>query len=81
MAIREKFGVFHISGPEMMSIIDIAYEVADYYKLDKSLITTISSAELNEIAQRPRSTGFVLDKAINEINYLPHTLEEGLKIY
>ena len=80
IGIREKTGVFHISGPEMMSVVDIAYKVADYYKLDKSLITPVSSAELNEIARRPRSTGFVLDKAINGINYLPHTLEEGLEI-
>jgi len=81
MGVREKTGIFHISGPEMMSIVDIAYKVADYYKLDKSLITPVSSAELNEIARRPRSTGFMLDKAIKEINYLPHALEEGLKIY
>ena len=81
MAVREKEGIFHISGPEMMSIVDIAYKVAGYYKLDTSLITPISSAELNEIARRPRSTGFVLDKAKMEINYLPHSLEEGLKIY
>ena len=80
IGVREKTGIFHISGPEMMSIVDIAYKVADYYKLDKSLITPVLSAELNEIAQRPRSTGFVLDKAINGINYLPHTLEEGLEI-
>ena len=80
IGIREKTGVFHISGPEIMSVVDIAYKVADYYKLDKSLITPVSSAELNEIARRPRSTGFVLDKAINGINYLPHTLEEGLEI-
>ena len=81
MGIREKTGVFHISGPEMMSIVDIAYKVADYYKLDKSLITPVLSAELNEIARRPRSTGFILDKAKKEINYLPRTLEEGLEIY
>jgi dTDP-4-dehydrorhamnose reductase len=44
-----------------------------------SLITAISSAELNEIARRPRITGFVLDKAKKEINYLPHEFEKGLK--
>jgi len=81
MGVREKTGIFHISGPEMMSIVDIAYKVAGYYKLDTSLITPISSAELNEIAQRPRSTGFVLDKAKKELNYLPHPFEDGLKIY
>ena len=80
MAVREKTGIFHISGPEMMSIVDIAYKVADFYNLDRSLITPVSSTELNEIARRPKSTGFVLDKAIKEINYLPHTLDEGLKI-
>jgi len=80
MGVREKTGIFHISGPEMISIVEIAYKVADYYKLDKSLITQVSSAELNEIARRPQSTGFVLDKANKEINYLPYTLDEGLKI-
>ena len=79
IGIEEKKGIFHISGPEMMSIVDIAYKVADYYKLDTSLITAISSAELNEIARRPRITGFVLDKAKKEINYLPHEFEKGLK--
>ena len=81
IGVREKTGIFHISGPEMMSIVDIAYKVADYYELDKSLITPVSSAELNEIARRPRSTGFKLDRAKKEINYLPHAFEDGLKIY
>lgn len=80
IAVREKEGLFHISGPEMMSILDIAYKVADYYKLDKSLITPVSSAKLNEIAQRPRSTGFVLEKARMELDYHPQLFKEGLQI-
>lgn len=73
-------GIFHISGGETMSIIDLVYRVADYYKLDKNCITTISSASLNQAAKRPPRTGFDISKAKNELGYTPHSFEEGLKV-
>lgn len=79
-ADRRKFGVYHISGPEMMSIIDLVMRVGEYFRYDTSNITTVSSATLNQPAMRPPKTGFVLDKARRELGYTPHTLEQGLAV-
>jgi dTDP-4-dehydrorhamnose reductase len=73
-------GIYNLSGPETMSILQLVYTVADFWKLDKSLITPTKSTTLNQPAKRPTYTGFVIDKARKELGYHPHTLEEGLKI-
>ncbi|HNQ12360.1 MAG TPA: SDR family oxidoreductase [Bacteroidia bacterium] len=78
--VRRSEGIYHISGPETKSILDIVYEVADFFHLDKQYINPISTASLNQAAQRPLRTGFVLDKAIKDLNYKPHTFQEGLQI-
>ncbi len=79
-ALKSSQGIFHVSGKELMSIIEIANKVADYFQLDKSFIKPVTSEELNLPAKRPPVTGFILDKAIRDLNYEPHTFEEGLKI-
>ncbi|MFW0715949.1 SDR family oxidoreductase [Pedobacter sp. N23S346] len=73
-------GVYHISGKDYMSIADLVRKVADYWLLDQSLILEISSASLNQKARRPAKTGFVLNKAIKDLKYNPHSFIEGLKI-
>lgn len=73
-------GIYHLSGPSTFSILDLVYKVADFWKLDRSLITPSKSTTLNQPAQRPAYTGFVIDKAKQELGYDPHTFEEGLKV-
>ncbi len=73
-------GIYHLSGKDTMSIIDLVNRVADFYGYDKSIITPISSKSLNQAAKRPPKTGFVLDKAINDLDYSPCSFEEGLAI-
>jgi len=63
-----------------MSIADLVRKVADYWGLDQSFINEISSASLNQTAKRPIRTGFVLDKTIKDLDYHPHSFEEGLVI-
>lgn len=79
-AKKQAEGVFNASGKDMMSIIDIVEAVADFWKLDKTLINPITSASLNQPARRPKKTGFILDKAIRELGYNPHSFKEGLAI-
>ena len=79
-AKKQAEGVFNASGKDMMSIIDLVREVADYWQLDKSLIMPISSSSLNQPARRPKRTGFILDKTIRELGYQPHSFREGLSI-
>jgi dTDP-4-dehydrorhamnose reductase len=77
---QDAHGVFHISGKDFMSIWQLVSRVADFWQLDKSLIEEVSSASLNQAAQRPLRTGFILDKAMTELNYQPHSFDEGLAI-
>lgn len=73
-------GIYHISGKDTMSIIELVYKVADFYGLDKSIVRSVSSFSLNQIAKRPLKTGLIIDKAINELNYSSCSFSEGLAI-
>lgn len=73
-------GVYHVSGKDFMNMVELVEQVADFWHLDKSLIRSISSASLNQAAKRPPKTGFVLQKAIAELDYQPHSFTEGLAL-
>ena len=62
------------------SILDLVYQVADFYNLDKSLINPVTSASLKQPAKRPLVTGFDIDKAKRDLDYKPVDFEEGIKI-
>ena len=79
-AIRKATGLFHVSGREVISIIDIAYKVADFFGLDKKYIHAVSTAELNQPAKRPLKTGFIISKAERELGFNPHSIDEGIAI-
>jgi len=76
----DKKGIYHISGPETMSVFDIVTRVANYYGLDTSTIERTDSSTLNQPAKRPPRTGFDLTKAKTELGYSPKTLEETLPL-
>lgn len=80
IADKEAEGIFHISGKDIMSIVELVRRVANFYAYDTSIINETSSDNLNQAAKRPPKTGFVLDKARRELSYQPHSFEEGLKI-
>lgn len=77
---KDAQGIYNASGKDMMSISELVARVADYWKLDKSMINEISAETLNQTAKRPVRTGFVLDKTIRDLGYNPHSFEEGLII-
>ncbi|MCS7076017.1 MAG: dTDP-4-dehydrorhamnose reductase [Bacteroidia bacterium] len=80
LAHQQKTGIYHISGAEMCSIYEFAQIIADVWGLPKFYIQSTTSKKLNQPAQRPPKTGFIILKAQLEINYKPHTLKEGLNI-
>lgn len=80
IADKDATGIYHLSGPATFSILELVHKVADFWKLDKSLVTPSKSDTLNQAAKRPPYTGFVIDKARKELGYAPHTFEEGLEI-
>ncbi|MBL0328571.1 MAG: NAD(P)-dependent oxidoreductase [Bacteroidetes bacterium] len=80
IADKKATGIYHLSGPKTMSILELVYSVANFWKLDKALITPSKSDNLNQAAKRPPRTGFDISKARKDLGYGPHTFEEGLKV-
>ena len=77
-AMKKARGIFHVSGREVMNILDIVKIVADFFKLDPSYIKPINSEELHQPAKRPPITGFIINKAESELGFQPHSFLEGL---
>lgn len=76
---KEKRGIFHLSGSDVMTPYDMAIAVAKYLHLNESLITPVEEAEFDEPARRPPKTGFNLNKAKKELGYAPISFTEGLQ--
>ena len=77
---NHKKGIFNISGSDLMTPYEMAIRTADVFGLDKSLITATDGSKFQQTAKRPPRTGFIIDKAIQELGYKPHTFEEGIKV-
>ncbi|MBY0425852.1 MAG: sugar nucleotide-binding protein, partial [Cytophagales bacterium] len=73
-------GIFNISGSELMTPYDMAMATAAYFSLDSSFITKADGSIFTQPAKRPPRTGFIIDKAKNQLGYQPHTFQEGIKI-
>ncbi len=80
IAEKDATGIFHLSGKDQMSILELVKRVAKYYNLDDSFVSPIKSVSLNQVAKRPPVTGFVLDKAKKLLGYNPVSFEEGLSL-
>ena len=80
IVLREQTGIFHLSGPETLSVDSIVRRIAQTIGISNPNITVISSDTLNQAAKRPPRTGFVLEKAQQKLDYHPKTLEETIPI-
>jgi len=76
----EEKGIYHIVGPETFSILGLVNQVADFWSLDKSLISPILTKDLNQKAQRPLHTNLSIDKAKKDFDYTPMSFSESLSI-
>ena len=76
---KDKKGIFNISSTQLLSIYDIAKQIAETFNLNEALITPISSQELNQPAQRPESTGFDLSKTTKELGLDFKTFKEDIQ--
>lgn len=75
--IRAK-GTFNIASNALLSIYEIALQVAEVFGLDPQYIKPIATATLNQPANRPPKTGFDLTKTKNELNFHPKSFMEDL---
>jgi dTDP-4-dehydrorhamnose reductase len=81
IAERRLKGIFHLCGGEFVSVYDMAIIIAKTYDLDSSLISPISSLELNEKNARPKNTALELDKARYILGYHPKPIAQSLLEY
>jgi dTDP-4-dehydrorhamnose reductase len=72
-------GIYHIGGREFLSRFEFTNIIADYFHLDKSLVTPITTEELNQRARRPLKSGLITLKAETELGYKPHLIPEALE--
>jgi dTDP-4-dehydrorhamnose reductase len=79
-ATKKATGIYNISGDEMMTPYDIAIATAEFFRLNKSLITQTDSTKFKQPAARPPKTGFIILKAKKELGYRPHRFVEGLEV-
>lgn len=73
-------GIFNISGKDFLTPYEMAIKTADFFKLDKSLITKADSTTFTQPAKRPPRTGFIIDKARKVLGYEPVSFEQGIKV-
>lgn len=73
-----KTGIYNIGGKVFLSRYDFTLRIADYFGLDKNLITPITTEELKQPAKRPLKSGLLILKAETELGYRPHTIIESL---
>lgn len=73
-------GIYHLSGPDGMTILELVQRVGAFFHLPTHYVSPIASSRLDQPAKRPPRTGFILDKARQQLGYAPHGLEAGLDI-
>lgn len=79
IAEKEAEGIFNISGKDLLSPFQMATMTADFFNLNKSLITEVDGSVFKQEAKRPAKTGFILDKAIHKLGYEPKSFKEGIE--
>jgi dTDP-4-dehydrorhamnose reductase len=72
-------GIYHLSGKDVLTPFQMAVKAANHLGLNESLIKKVTAADFSQPAKRPPQTGFIIDKAIKELNFSPLSFEEGLK--
>jgi len=75
------YGVFHISSSELLSIYEMALQIADAFDLDTSFIKRISTSQLNQVAKRPSKTGFDLEKSKEILNFPSLPFKNRLQVF
>lgn len=75
---KKAVGIFNISSNELLSIFEIAQQIADVFGLNKSLIVPISTSTLNQTAARPAKTGFDLSKTNKILDFYTKSFKEDV---
>lgn len=80
IAKQKAEGIYNISGEDMLTPYEMAMKTANFFGLDKSLITKTDSTKFTQPAKRPPKTGFIIEKAQTNLGYQPRSFDEGIRI-
>ena len=75
---KRALGVYNLCGEEILTPFEMAVKTAKYLGLNHELLIRTSSASLQQLAQRPLVTGLKIDKAKEELGFMPRSFEQGL---
>jgi dTDP-4-dehydrorhamnose reductase len=77
----ERYGIFHVAGPDLISRYDFALALCDVFHLNKKLITPVKTSMFKQPAPRPLKSGFITLKAETELDVKPAGIKQGLMIF
>jgi dTDP-4-dehydrorhamnose reductase len=78
---REKSGIYHIAGSELVSRYDFAKTIAGVFGLNGDLVQPITTGELEQKAPRPLNSGLRIEKAMEELEIVPKDVTTGLECF
>lgn len=73
-----KSGIYNISGSEYLNRYEFAVRLAGIFGYDENLIKPIKTSDLNQAAERPMNSSFVLLKAETDLGLKPMNVTDGL---
>ncbi|MDP5104944.1 MAG: SDR family oxidoreductase [Polaribacter sp.] len=76
---KKAVGIYHIASNTVLSVFEIAQQVAEVFNLDKKFMKPILSTTLNQKALRPPKTGFNLSKTNKELGFYPKSFKEDIQ--
>lgn len=75
-----KSGIYHVCGSEYCSRFEFAVKLAEVFKLNENLIMPVKTGDLNQAAERPMNSSFILLKAETDLGIKPLNVTEGLNL-
>ena len=77
---KKATGDFHLAGKDILSPFEMAITTANTLGLDASLIENVTSETFPKPVLRAKRSGLKSDKAIRELNYIPVSFAEGVRL-
>ena len=75
------YGVYNISSNKLLSIYEIALQIAKTFNLDTSYIKRIPTSQLKQAAKRPSVTGFDLEKSKKALYFPIASFKDRLQVF
>jgi dTDP-4-dehydrorhamnose reductase len=76
----EKSGIYNICGSEYLNRYEFAVKLATIYGYDENLIKPIKTSDLNQAAERPMISSFILLKAETDLGIKTLNVTDGLTL-